>query len=88
MNSKGRPASVSAANRTLHDASQYRDIKMEKSAPYFRQTRVATCSHIVTRNGKSVAVQYPLDKTGWKHPNSYQNTKKSSETESWARTTF
>lgn len=36
------------------------------------------------RNGKAVAIAYPLEKTGWKNPNSYNNTKKSSEVESWA----
>ena len=40
------------------------------------------------KNGKAVAVAYPLEKTGWKHPNSYVNTKKSSETESFARATY
>ena len=44
---------------------------MDKSAPYFHNTRVQTCSHILRQNGKAVAVQFPLEKTGWKAPTSY-----------------
>ena len=40
------------------------------------------------KDGRSVAVAYPLDKTGWKHPASYQNMGKSSEVESLMRHTF
>ncbi len=43
---------------------------------------MSTCSHIlktIQGNGKAVAIAYPLDKTGWKHPDSYQNMNKSSE---------
>jgi hypothetical protein len=39
----------------------------------------------MVKNGKAVAVAFPLEKTGWKNPNSYANTAKSSETASWAR---
>ena len=39
-------------------------------------------------DGRSVAVAYPLEKTGWKHPASYQNLNKSSETTSMMRATF
>lgn len=76
---KGKP------ERTLHDPLSYWDTKMDKSAPYFRNTRVQTCSHILRQNGKSVAVQFPLAKTGWKAPTSYQNTARSSEVMSWSR---
>ena len=31
------------------------------------------------RNGKAVAIAFPLIKTGWKNKHSYQNTKKSTE---------
>jgi len=61
---------------------------MDKSASFFRNTRVQTCSHIVTKNGKTVAVQFPLEKTGWKAPTSYQNTAKSSEIQSWSSKTY
>ena len=53
---------------------------MTESAPFFRTTRVQTCSHVMMRNGKAVAVAFPLEKTGWKNPNSYVNTIRSSET--------
>ena len=63
----------------------YRNKKMTESAPFFRTTRVQSCSHVMVNNGIAVAVAFPLEKTGWKHPNSYTNTSKSSETTSWAR---
>ena len=40
------------------------------------------------KNGRAVAVAYPLEKTGWKNPASHQNMNKSSETESLMRKTF
>ena len=46
---------------------------------------MSTCSHIlktIQGNGKAVAIAYPLDKTGWKHPDSYQNMNKSSYVQS------
>ena len=76
---KSRPMSSVNPARTLHDPSSFWDTKMDKSAPFFRNTRVQTCSHIVTKNGKTVAVQFPLEKTGWKAPTSYQNTQRSTE---------
>ena len=75
----------STMRRTLHDMESFRQKKMTESAPFFRQTRVQTCSHVMVRNGKAVAVAFPLEKTGWKNANSYENTKRSSEVESWAR---
>ena len=81
---KSRPMSSLNPTRTLHDRQGFWDTKMDKSAPYFKNTRVQTCSHIVTMGGKTVAVQFPLEKTGWKAPTSYQNTARSSETMSWS----
>jgi hypothetical protein len=37
----------------------------------------------MVKNGKAIAVAFPLEKTGWKNPNSYANTKRSAEVESW-----
>ena len=34
-------------NKTIHDRDQYWQKKMDKSAPYFQNTRVQTCSHIL-----------------------------------------
>ena len=69
----------------IHDPKKYWDIKMKKSASFFLGTRVQTCSHIIKKGNKMVAVQFPLEKTGWKNPNSYQNMTKSTEVESWTR---
>ena len=40
------------------------------------------------KKGQAVAVAFPLEKTGWKHPNSYQNQKFSSEKESWTGSAY
>lgn len=64
---------------------EFRKKKMQESAPFFRTTRIESCSHVMMKNGIAVAVAFPLEKTGWKNPNSYVNTKRSSEIESWAR---
>jgi len=53
---KTRPMSSMNPHRTLHDPTKFWDTKMDKSAPFFHNTRVQTCSHIVTKNGKTVAV--------------------------------
>ena len=77
--------SAAKKSQFIHDPEEYAKIKYEQSDPYFRQTRVSTCSHILTATaGKSVAIAYPLEKTGWKHPASYQNLNKSSETKSFS----
>ena len=67
----------------------YASIKQEQSAPYFRNTRVSTCSHIKQdHNGRAVAIQYPLQKTGWKNPASYQNMNKLTHTASLNTTQY
>ena len=68
---KSRPQTSMNPGRTLHDPETFWDTKMDKSAPFYKNTRVQTCSHIVTVGGKTVAVQFPLEKTGWKAPTSY-----------------
>ena len=72
-------------NRTLHDLDFYKTKKETESSPFFRTTRVQTCSHVMMRNGKAIAVAFPLEKTGWKNPNAYGNVKRSSEVESWSK---
>jgi len=62
--------------------------KQNKSAAFFKPARVQTCSHIIKKGDKCIAVQFPLEKTGWKAPTSYQNTKRSVEIVSWARSVY
>ena len=81
-------STTQSPSRTIHDPDAFWKTKMEKSAPFFRSTRVSTCSHIIMKGGIAVAVAYPLPKTGWKADNSYANTRRSAETESWARATY
>lgn len=71
--------------RSIHDLEAFKQKKTEESSPFFRTARVQTCSHVMMRNGKAIAVAFPLDKTGWKNPNAYGNVKRSSETESWSK---
>lgn len=71
--------------RSLHDMDEFKSKKLEQSSPFFRTTRVQTCSHVMMKNGKAIAVAFPLEKTGWKNPNSYGNSKRSSENESWSK---
>ena len=76
-------------SRMLHDPKVYSKIKLELSDAHFNNTKVATCSHIKRGNdGRAIAIPYPLEKTGWKHPMSHQNLNRSSQVESLMRTTF
>ena len=76
-------------SRMLHDPKVYSKIKLELSDAHFYNTKVATCSHIKRGNdGRAIAIPYPLEKTGWKHPMSHQNLNRSSQVESLMRTTF
>ena len=59
-----------------------RKTKLDQSAPFFRNTRVLTCSKVLVKNGEAVAVAFPQKKTGYKAPGSYGNMSKSSETRS------
>ena len=81
-----RPQSGSRArpqSGLLHDKEKFSKIKWDQSAEYFRQTRISTCSHIKQDiHGRAIAVQFPLEKTGWKNPASYQNMNKLTHNES------
>ena len=62
--------------RYIHDPELFRSIKKEKSAAYFNDNKVYTCTYIKMKNGgqkQAAAIAYPLEKTGWKNPASYQN---------------
>ena len=84
-----RPRSAYVKSRFVHDPEQFKEIREKKSNPYFNDCKVKTCSHILTGvDGRSVAIAFPLEKTGWKNPTSHQNMKKSSEVESLMRHTF
>ena len=61
----------SSFGRSIHDMEAFKEKKITESAPFFRDARIQSCSHIVMKNGKVVAVSFPLEKTGWKNPNSY-----------------
>jgi len=78
-------AETQTMKRSIHDLEAYKAKKEEESSPFFRTARVQTCSHVMMRNGKAIAVAFPLEKTGWKNPNAYGNVKRSSETDSWSK---
>ena len=65
--------------RTIHDPEEFQKIKDDNTAPFFKQTRVHTCSHVMMKNGQAVAVSFPLEKTGWKAKNSYVKQARSTE---------
>ena len=58
-----RAYSANRMARTIHDPEKYWDNKMAKSSNFFKQTRVQTCSHVLYKNGKAIAVAFPLQKT-------------------------
>ena len=58
-----RAFSAHRMSRTIHDPEKYWNNKMAKSSTFFKQTRVQTCSHVLYKNGKAIAVAFPLQKT-------------------------
>ena len=77
-----RAYSANRMTRTIHDPSKFWDTKMAKSSNYFKQTRVQTCSHVLYKNGKAIAVAFPLEKTKAK------NNPKLCETKSITQSTY
>jgi hypothetical protein len=63
-------------------------LKVTKSPQFFQSTRVDSCQYVSTKNGQTVAVSYPVTKTGYKAPNSWVNQKRSSETVSHSGATY
>jgi len=52
----------------------YDSIKIQKSSTHFHDAKVRTCAYVSKKNGgtgQAAAIAYPLEKTGWKNPNSY-----------------
>ena len=68
-------------DKTLEEANRevLRKKKLDQSAPYFRNTKVLTCSKVLIKHGEAVAIAFPQKKTGYKSRGSYTNTSKSSE---------
>ncbi|CAG9315356.1 unnamed protein product [Blepharisma stoltei] len=52
--------------------------KAEKSIPFFKNSRVDTCSHIIMKNGQAVAVPY-MTSSPWNSRSLYCNDLKSTE---------
>lgn len=63
-------------------------LKSTKSPQFFQSTRVDSCQYVVNKNGQTLAVSFPVTKTGYKAPNSWANQKRSSEKQSHAGTTY
>ncbi|OMJ92597.1 hypothetical protein SteCoe_4607 [Stentor coeruleus] len=63
-------------------------LKSTKSPKFFQSTRVDSCQYVATKNGQTVAVSFPVTKTGYKAPNSWTNQKRSSETISHSGATY
>ena len=58
----------------------WRKTKLEGSAPFFKNTKVLSCSKVVVKNGQAVAIGFPHKKTGYMASGSYTNSGRSSET--------
>jgi hypothetical protein len=63
-------------------------LKSTKSPKFFQTTRVDSCQYVSTKNGQTVAVSFPVTKTGYKAPNSWANQNRSSEIVSHAGATY
>jgi hypothetical protein len=63
-------------------------LKSTKSPDFFKSTRVESCQFVSVKNGQTLAVSFPVTKTGYKHPNSWVNQKRSSETVSHTGATY
>jgi hypothetical protein len=63
-------------------------LKATKSPQFFQSTRVDSCQYVANKNGQTVAVSFPVTKTGYKAPNSWVNQKRSSETVSHSGATY
>lgn len=63
-------------------------LKSTKSPAFFQSTRVDSCQFVTTKNGQTVAVSFPVTKTGYKAANSWTNQKRSSETVSHSGATY
>ena len=60
--------------------------KISQSSPFFRSSKVLSCSKVLVRNGRnSVAIGFPLDKTGFMAPGSYANFSRSPEAKSFSQ---
>jgi len=70
------------------DPEMLRQTKMEKTAPFFRETKVQTCSHVLMKGGQAVAVPYPHKATGYKAKNSYVNQKRLPESTGFTHETY
>ena len=70
-----RELSANLMTRTIHDPKQFWEKKMAQSSSFFKKTRVQTCSHVLYKNGKAIAVSFPLKKTGARNKDKLPETK-------------
>lgn len=72
-------SSISHRDQTQQKEEMLRKTKMDQSAPFFKNTKVLSCSKVIVKNGQAIAIGFPHKKTGFMAPGSYGNTGKSSE---------
>jgi len=69
--------------------SQYFNTSKEKTHDFFKETRVGSCSHVLVKNGVSLAVPFKVKNLKGKSLNNYKNVpQKSAETKSTYRSDF
>lgn len=63
-------------------------LKSTKSPQFFQTTKVDSCQYVLNKNGQTVAVSFPVTKTGYKASSSWANQSRSSEKVSHSGDTY
>jgi len=80
---------MSVKNSNTMKRSIYFNTAKEKTNEFFKETKVASCSHVLVKNGVSLAVPYQIINQKGKPLNNYKNVPhKSSEIKSVYKSDF
>ena len=67
----------------MEQQSRYFATSKNKTHEFFKQSKVGSCSHIIVKNGQSIAVPFKITNSKGKQLNDFKNFQdKSSETQS------
>ena len=80
--------SLEDKNNTFKNTKYFNTMK-EKTNNFFKETKVSSCSHVLVKNGVSLAVPFPIINQKGKPLNNYKNVpQRSSETSSIYRSDY
>jgi len=80
---------MSAENSNTMKQSVYFNTAKEKTNEFFKETKVGSCSHVLVKNGVSLAVPFQIKNQKGKPLNNYKNVpQKSSEVKSVYKSDF